>query len=809
MFLFVLAVLCFGRDEVHVLIRPTKPDRCDFRSEREEDRMEWKDDLENEVGVVHSVADCYTEVWDQEDAPLCLAFAATHMLTILWRRRHEKYKNIILSPQRIIDARCRCMKGLRGLLMEGLHTLKDQQFSRLRKVESEDLTDRKYNVGNLIHYTGQESIVKELVKNFLKDEHPVLASTIMMSQISIKAARDATETNPCVRQTPNAHGRVHMCTRHAVVITGICIVGVEPLTINVQIKNSWGVRWGISGHTWVTSEFIESIQIPDMRITSRDSESKLNNNRSAVLDAIESSNPLHNSMNIWTYYMDLVSSVPKVCAGRFKESSETREQSIIECMIVNLVEKYNVYNKYPDKQPKLASALFDSKIFVFGTKALEKYEGRLIEWHLHPELVSFTERDLTRSSAGHPDSYVAAYNQQHHNSISQPDVTLQQSYLDVTTSSCMKPNSTTSLGCSTLIISLSLIQFDEDSGFILAPVLSDELQDSELLRNMDFFSEANENEFVAILAEVEKENNMADRLKELGYKGTLHVSLCKGRHVRGALHDIIENLDHEGFYVPGEAAFSLLISCYKQASQDPSPLSAVWGNVWRNNEGHLSSLKYAISVPPEVFMFAHCNRQLANVDAVKSFILVMPIMHGSALIYWRSFCLCQLAERGLAKSVQALLEYPLKHCPEVLPCWMAHVNTPYDLLQHEATLAVVPWILKDPSVGGILLHLWHVNQPFLLTALNDALNMDSENITRILGHELKIISPVLDMVPMFLGIRLAALVSRKQFRELEQWLSSNVSTYKDTLFEECLRFLKEVEFGAQESSNRLHDSGNF
>ncbi|CAH1450227.1 unnamed protein product [Lactuca virosa] len=30
----------------------------------------------------------------------------------------------------------------------------------------------------------------------------------------------------------------------------------------------------------------------------------------------------------------------------------------------------------------------------------------------------------------------------------------------------------------------------------------------------------------------------------------------------------------------------------------------------------------------------------------------------------------------------------------------------------------------------------------------------------------------------------------------------------DTFFEECLRFLKEVEFGVQESSNRLHSPGN-
>lgn len=44
--------------------------------------------------------------------------------------------------------------------------------------------------------------------------------------------------------------------------------------------------------------------------------------------------------------------------------------------------------------------------------------------------------------------------------------------------------------------------------------------------------------------------------------------------------------------------------------QDPFPLAAVCGNVWRNTEGQLSFLKYAVSVPPEVFTFAHCKRQL-------------------------------------------------------------------------------------------------------------------------------------------------------------------------------------------------------
>lgn len=423
---------------------------------------------------------------------------------------------------------------------------------------------------------------------------------------------------------------------------------------------------------------------------------------------------------------------------------------------------------------------------------------------------------------------------------------------------------------------LSLVQFDKDSGFILAPLLSDELQDSKLLRDIDFLSEGNDNEFDAILAEMEKEMSMADMLRELGYKCTLDVSLCKdllssfsplteitvarilGTIVRfdaglqdhenafstfcsalgrGSLSDmsslnswntdvliesikqlapgiswttVIENLDHEGFYIPDEAAFSLLISCYRHASQDPFPLAAVCGNIWKNTDGQLSFLKCAVSVPPEVFTFAHCERQVAYVDAVDNH----KFQSGHANHAWLCLdlleVLCQLAERGLANSVRSLLEHPLKHCPEVLLFGMAHVNTPYNLIQHEVSSVVLPVILKDASLGGILLHLWHVNPPFLLRALNDALNMDADNTNRVLDlcQELKIVSPVLDMVPMSLGIRLAALASRKELVDLEKWLSTNLSTYRDTFFEECLRFLKEVEFGAEESFNRLHNSSN-
>ncbi|KAJ0479666.1 putative MIF4G-like domain superfamily, CCR4-NOT transcription complex subunit 1 [Helianthus annuus] len=64
--------------------------------------------------------------------------------------------------------------------------------------------------------------------------------------------------------------------------------------------------------------------------------------------------------------------------------------------------------------------VFCMQMFVFGTKALEKFVDRT-----HPELVAFIERALTRNLSGHPNSDAAAYNpaaDQHHNSIPQPNV---------------------------------------------------------------------------------------------------------------------------------------------------------------------------------------------------------------------------------------------------------------------------------------------------------------------------------------------------------------------------------------------------
>ncbi|KAH7851573.1 hypothetical protein Vadar_013557 [Vaccinium darrowii] len=51
------------------------------------------------------------------------------------------------------------------------------------------------------------------------------------------------------------------------------------------------------------------------------------------------------------------------------------------------------------------------------------------------------------------------------------------------------------------------------------------------------------------------------------------------------------------------------------------------------------------------------------------------------------------------------------------------------------------------------------------------------------GGVLQMLLQVLDMVPSYFGIRLAALGSRQEFVDLENWLSSNLTTNKDVFSE--------------------------
>ncbi|CAN0841218.1 CCR4-NOT transcription complex subunit 1, partial [Linum grandiflorum] len=274
---------------------------------------------------------------------------------------------------------------------------------------------------------------------------------------------------------------------------------------------------------------------------------------------------------------------------------------------------------------------------------------------------------------------------------------------------------------------------------------------------------------------------------------------------------VIEGLDHEGFYVPNEEAFSFLMSIYRCACQDPFPLHAICRAPWKNTEGQLSILRYAVLAPPEVLSFAHSGRQLAFMDAVNGHKLQAGCANHAWLCIDLVDILCRLAEMGHANYVRAMLEYPLKHCPEILVLGMSHVITAYNLLQYEVLFKVFPILIKSSSGADMIMYLWHVNPGLVIRGFVDVQYIDPDNMAKIvdLCQELKILSSVLELIPFRVGIRLAALASRKEFLDLENWLTNNIVTFKDSFFEECLKFLKEAQLGgSQDFAGKPFHHGN-
>ncbi|MQM09385.1 hypothetical protein Taro_042254 [Colocasia esculenta] len=402
---------------------------------------------------------------------------------------------------------------------------------------------------------------------------------------------------------------------------------------------------------------------------------------------------------------------------------------------------------------------------------------------------------------------------------------------------------------------LSLLQLEETSQFVLGPILEDDLNVDISLRHFDVFYGYSDNDFDAVLAEIEKEMSMADIIRELGYGCTATISHCKemltlfmpldeltickilctiacthiGHEDCQNMHStfcsavginsttdssvlsswnfdvlvdsfkqlapetnwvhVMENMDHEGFSIPDEHSFSTFMSIYARACQDPFPLHAVCGSVWKNAEGQLSFLKYAVSAPSEVFTFAHSGNKLPHVESIH-----LPSGHGNQAWYCLDLLdvLSQLSERGHASAVQTLLDGPLKQLPELLLLGVAHTKSAYNLLQYEISSEVFPLVVRNSSKSFVIHHLWHVNPKIVLRGFMDIYSKDPEGILRILDlcQELKIISSVLDATPFSFSIKLAAVASRKEYINLEKWLNDNLNTYKDSFFEGCMDFLK-------------------
>ncbi|ESQ36840.1 hypothetical protein EUTSA_v10006521mg [Eutrema salsugineum] len=274
---------------------------------------------------------------------------------------------------------------------------------------------------------------------------------------------------------------------------------------------------------------------------------------------------------------------------------------------------------------------------------------------------------------------------------------------------------------------------------------------------------------------------------------------------------VIENLDHDGFDIPNMESFSFFMRLYKTACKEPFPLDAVCTSVWKNKKGQLSFLKHAIGAPPDVFTFTHSPRKLVYIDSnMHSHEQQLGLSNQAWLSLDLLDVLCQLAERGHTVLVSSLLQYPLTHCPRTLLLGMTHIKTAYNLIQREVVSVILPVIITNSQDSGFILNLWHQNAELVLWGILNAQNLKADSLLRIIEicHEVKILSVVLESVPISFSVRLAVLASLRGFLDIENWLPNCLYVYKDLFAEECLKFVKNVHLSESEdfTSKQFHPS---
>ena len=149
-------------------------------------------------------------------------------------------------------------------------------------------------------------------------------------------------------------------------------------------------------------------------------------------------------------------------------------------------------------------------------------------------------------------------------------------------------------------------------------------------------------------------------------------------------------LDHDGFLVTDQTAFLLLISMYRRATSEPFPIGAVAGGLWANTAGQLSFLRLAAAAPSEVFSWAHAARRQPPLEGVPGGRSPLGTPNSAWLCLDLIQSLALLAEADHLAEMRAVLDQPLKQCPELLLLGCAQTRTEWNVLQNEACNAAHP-----------------------------------------------------------------------------------------------------------------------
>ena len=96
-----------------------------------------------------------------------------------------------------------------------------------------------------------------------------------------------------------------------------------------------------------------------------------------------------------------------------------------------------------------------------------------------------------------------------------------------------------------------------------------------------------------------------------------------------------------------------------------------------------------------------------------------------------------------------------------------------------------------PNHQLVFMRIWQIEPSYLLSALREFYDENPMNITRILdvAQDLKILDSLLDVRPFVFGLDVAALASRREYLNIDKWITDNVQAHGSEFLHGIITFL--------------------
>ncbi|GJN94550.1 hypothetical protein Rhopal_007633-T1 [Rhodotorula paludigena] len=149
-------------------------------------------------------------------------------------------------------------------------------------------------------------------------------------------------------------------------------------------------------------------------------------------------------------------------------------------------------------------------------------------------------------------------------------------------------------------------------------------------------------------------------------------------------------------------------------------------------------------------------------------------------------------QRELALRVHELLDRGNKLNPELVLVAVTQIEKPWNAVHGELVARLLSTFLAGhPAHQLVFFRLYQVDRQFLFAALRDFYAESEMNVTRIvdIAQDLKALDRVLKLRPFVLALDLAALASRREYLNLDKWLSSQFAQHGAQLVRATLEFV--------------------